>query len=199
MVGKDFYGEVDDVIEIQGVVFLELFLVLGKDPGERFFVIPVGLLGEKLSVDHVVFGAADGRQEGFRVELVGVYLQLLHDLFDHGLLILGVYDMESAFVSQSFYLGAKDAHADGMEGSDDRKRTSIRSFQDGGDPFLHLLGGFVGEGHGQNVTRADPSLLDEVGDAVGKCLGLSRARSGDDQHRTVYGRSGEGLFFIQTF
>ena len=170
--GKYFDREIDDVVEVEGVVVLELFLVLSEDARKGFFIISVGLLREKFRVDHVVFRAADRRQKSFRVELVGVYFQLLHDPFDHGLLVLGVDYMEGAFVSQSFYLGPKDPHADGVERPDDRERTPVGGVQNGGDPLFHFLGGFVGERHGQDVARTDTRLLYKEGDAVGEGFGF---------------------------
>ena len=54
------------------------------------------------------------------------------------------------------------------------------------DALLHLLGGFVGEGHGQNGVRRGAAFFDQVGDAVRDDAGLARARTGQQQHRAVH-------------
>src|SRR4029077_519490 len=51
----------------------------------------------------------------------------------------------------------------------------------------HLPGGFVGEREQQNVAWLD-SVLEQVGDPIGKCACLSRAGAGDDKERS--GRCG---------
>ena len=45
----------------------------------------------------------------------------------------------------------------------------------GGDAVVHLFGGFVGEGDGEDVPRGYAHLLDEVDNAVGEDAGFAAA------------------------
>ena len=49
------------------------------------------------------------------------------------------------------------------------------------DAFLHLGGGLVGEGEGEDAERVG-ALADEVGDAVGQCACLARTSAGYYHH-----------------
>ena len=60
----------------------------------------------------------------------------------------------------------------------------------------HLLGCAAGEGEEEDPPRIHPAR-DEVGDAVGEGLRLSRPRTGDDQERAIPVRYGGALLWVQ--
>jgi hypothetical protein len=66
------------------------------------------------------------------------------------------------------------------------------------DALPHFTGGLVGKGKRQDVPGSDASLLYEVGDACGQHAGLPATWSGDDQHRSVNGGHGRGLFGVES-
>ncbi len=72
--------------------------------------------------------------------------------------------------------------AEGMEGVDGRVRLSVGHEQV--DTRLHLLGGTLGEGQGQDLRRPRSLAGDEPGHTAGDDLGLACARPGDDEERS---------------
>ena len=65
------------------------------------------------------------------------------------------------------------------------------------DPSLHLRGGLVGEGQGQDLRGPGSSSRDEPGDPPGHDLGLAGARAGHDQQRTVAMGDGANLIGVE--
>ena len=53
------------------------------------------------------------------------------------------------------------------------------------DPRLHLARRLVGEGDGEDLVRARPAGVQQVGDAGGQRPGLAGAGAGEHQHRAV--------------
>jgi hypothetical protein len=64
---------------------------------------------------------------------------------------------------------------------------------------LHLAGGLVGEGDGQDTVREDLLPFEEVGDPVREDAGLARACTGEDQHWAVCMLDGFALDVIEKF
>ena len=73
--------------------------------------------------------------------------------------------------------------AEGVEGRDDGVRVAVRD--EPIDPGLHLLGGLVGEGEGQDLRGLGAPGGDQPGDPPGDDLGLAGAGAGDDEERTL--------------
>jgi hypothetical protein len=65
------------------------------------------------------------------------------------------------------------------------------------DPGLHLVGGLVGEGDGQDLERADAPVADQVGDAMGQHPGLARPGAGHHEQRPLVVRDGVGLHGVE--
>ncbi|MNP14133.1 hypothetical protein D3C76_1064460 [compost metagenome] len=75
---------------------------------------------------------------------------------------------------------ADDVQAQVVEGRD-RQALALAGAQQGADALLHLAGGLVGEGHGDDVLGADAALLDQVGDLAGDHAGLAGTGAGQHQ------------------
>ena len=71
--------------------------------------------------------------------------------------------------------------AERVEGGDRRVRVAVRD--ELVDPNLHLVGGLVREGQGQDLRGPGPPGGDQPGDPAGDHLGLAGARPGDHQER----------------
>ena len=65
------------------------------------------------------------------------------------------------------------------------------------DPDLHLGGGLVGEGQGQDLRRPGGPRGDQPGDPAGDDLGLAGARPGDHEERTAAMDHGPALLRIE--
>ena len=65
--------------------------------------------------------------------------------------------------------------------------------------MLHLVGGLVGEGDGQQLEGRDAVLFDEVGDPVCQHAGLARSGARHQQQRAVGVHDGLSLGGVQTF
>ena len=166
--------------------------------------LAVGVLGAEvvlLRIDHVVLGPGDAAKNGARGELLGVEAHAAHDLLDDALLIVFVVDGEGAGESfavdfERFNVAAQDAHAERVEGGDQRLGKRGVAEQPV-DALAHLAGGLVGEGDGEDGVGSDAFFLDEPGDAAGDDAGFAGAGSGKDEQRTLGGLDGGALFGIQ--
>jgi hypothetical protein len=65
-----------------------------------------------------------------------------------------------------------------------------------GDPLLHLLGGFIRKGDGQN-TIGWSSMPNQIGNPVGHNAGFPRTSTGQHQERTGQGVDGFELWGVQ--
>ena len=149
----------------------------------------------------MIFGPGDAALHGARGELLGVEAHALHDLLDERRLIVFVEDGEGAgealaVDSERFDVAAEDAHAEGMEGGDERlgQRGVAEQLV---DALGHFAGGFVGEGDGEDGVGRDVFLLDEPGDAMGDDAGFARAGAGEDEQGAFGGFDGGALFGIE--
>src|SRR5690606_1247828 len=86
---------------------------------------------------------------------------------------------EAGFVAQALVLLADDVKAQVVEGGDGQA-PAFGAAQQHADALLHLPGGLVGEGHGDDVLGTDAALLDQIGDLAGDDTGL--AATGAGQH-----------------
>ena len=78
-------------------------------------------------------------------------------------------------------LGPQDPHAHRVERRHPHREGPPADEVD--DAFLHLPGGLVGEGDGQDLARLCAAGREQVGDASGEHAGLSRSGSGHHQQR----------------
>src|SRR5690606_29113085 len=165
----------DQVVEIHRVVRLERALVVGVDDGGGL-LLGIARLGQRLlGRDQVVLPAADIALYLVHAVIAGVFL--LHDVGQQRLDVAFVEDREAGLVAELRVLLADDVQAQVVEGRD-RQPASFTTAQQAADALLHLAGGLVGEGYGDDVLRADAALLDQVGDLAGDHAGLAGAGAG---------------------
>ncbi len=169
----------DQVVEIHRVVRLERALVVGVDDGGGL-LLGIARLGQRLlGRDQVVLPATDIALYLVHAVIAGVFL--LHDVGQQRLDVAFVEDREAGLVAELRVLLADDVQAQVVEGRD-RQPASFTTAQQAADALLHLAGGLVGEGYGDDVLRADAALLDQVGDLAGDHAGLAGAGAGEHQH-----------------
>jgi len=91
---------------------------------------------------------------------------------------------------------AQHLGADAVEGAEPGHALEALA-DDGSDPFLHLAGGLVGEGHRENLARPGLAREDDMGQPPGEGGGLAGAGAGEDQHRSFCREHGLALRRIQ--
>ena len=106
-----------------------------------------------------------------------------------------VVDRELRRVAEPVGVAAQDAHARRVE----RRHPHLLGHRadERRHPVLHLVGGLVGEGDGEDLERADALVADQVGDAVGEHPGLARPGAGHDEQRALGVGDGLGLDGVQ--
>ena len=97
---------------------------------------------------------------------------------------------------QGFDVAAQHAHAEGVEGGDERLGQRGVAEQ-AVDALGHLAGGLVGEGDGEDGVGGDAFFADEPGDAAGDDARFAGAGAGQDEQRAFSGLDGGALFGIQ--
>ena len=126
---------------------------------------------------------ADGGVHRAGREALGVDVEVPEDVAGQADGVGLVVDREAGRVAQA--VGARGAGCGRRPSGTSRPTSSRPPARRGRRPGLHLGGGLVGEGDGQEAEGRDAPVLDQVGDAVGEHPGLARAGAGDDQQRTV--------------
>ena len=144
----------DDVVEVEGVRLAELAVIARIDLADARLapvaaLFPIGR--ELLGALHGVLRVRDDRQQLSRRERLFIQLQLLEDVLEDALAVVGVVDGEAAVKADLVDVAAQDAHACGMErrGPDVLRRVAEHPLQ----PLLELVGSLVGEGDGQHLPR----------------------------------------------
>ena len=194
-------GFEEKVVEVDGVVLAELVLVGAEDVRYPFARWIFRTKKKVLRIDHVIFSPGDAALHSARGELLGIEAHALHDLLDQRRLIVLVKNCEGASEalavnSERLDVAAKDAHAKGMEGCDERfceRRVTEQLI----DAFGHFGGGFIGEGDGEDGIGRDVFLLDEPGDAMGDNAGFAGAGSCEDEQGALGGFDSGALFGIE--
>ena len=138
---------------------------------------------------------ADARQHHARLERGVVHAVGLHELLDDRLLVARVVDREAAREAEVVRLAAQQPGAQGVEGRD--PHAPAVAVEQGADAVAHLLGGLVGEGHGEHLVERRVPLLDEVGDAMRDDARLARAGAGENQQRAIDVLDGAALLGIE--
>ena len=180
---EELDGLGEEVVEVHGPGALEAGLVLPEDVADLPLVDHLGGLGVLVGRHAVVLGRADHRVHRPRREALRVERQVADHVAGEAVGVGLVVDRELLRIREPVGIPPEDPHASRVEGRDPhllRHRTHQRA-----DPRLHLVGGLVGEGDGQDLERADPVVADQVGDAVREHPRLARPGAGDDQQRAV--------------
>ena len=197
-------GQEDEVVEVYGIAGVEGALVAASH-----------VFGE--SADRGVFEAAaaaailelaEHGQHGSGIGLFSLGRDLAQDLFHRGELVAGVVDDEVLLVAQFLDVLSEDPHTERVEcaqGGAFEERVFrcpgiLTRFAYLGDhlvdPLEHFLGGLVGEGHRQDVSRGD-ALADHVSNPASQGACLACAGSGQDEDRTGVGDNGGSLLRIE--
>ena len=203
VVAQEDVGEIQDVVEVHGVGAVQTVIVeLEQFGDERLVRLAVSLLD--VGVVGVVFGRVEarlGRRDARQYLLgwvhFGIETQVLEDLRHERLRVVGVIDGEVGSEANLLRLDAQDAGEDGVEGAHPHV-AGLAGVDELHDAFLHLAGGFVGEGEGHDAEGVD-AFLDHIGDAVGEGAGLARTGTGDHHHWAFYSGNGLSLRLVEVF
>ena len=172
-------GVDQQVVEVHGPGLEQAGLVVGEDVRDLALEDRLGPFLVLLGADSVVLGGRDGAVHRARRELLGIETEVADDVSGEAVGVGLVVDRERRREPHLPGIAAQDAYARRVERGHPHllgDRTDQL-----GHPALHLVGGLVGEGDGQDLERRDTLVLDEVGDAVGEHAGLARARAGHDE------------------
>ena len=173
----------DDVVGGGGVVIL---LLQGLQGHGNHVPVIIRLLEQFLDFYHIP-GSGEGHvPEGQPVLLV--------DDLEHRVDIAVVQHQEAAGILESVAVLLQNRHAEAVEGVD---VPSVVVPGELVDALAHLVGRFVGKGHAQDVSRQNPQLVHQEGEAMGEGPGLAGARPGDNTHPSLGGGDGLPLRFIQ--
>ncbi|CDC73664.1 putative uncharacterized protein [Oscillibacter sp. CAG:155] len=149
---QEGHGVVDDVVKVQRVGRPELFGVGGVDLGDAAHlpVVLVGVLGGKLLRALVlVLGVADDGEDAAGLEGLLVQVQLLEDVPDDPLGVVGVIDRKVLVEADAVDVPPEDTHAGRVErGGPDVLR---RRAQPGRQTLLQLPRRLIGKGDGQDL------------------------------------------------
>lgn len=99
-------------------------------------------------------------------------------------LVIHIEDREIRFQADELRVTAQDFGADRVERAEPG-HAFRHGAQQSPDPFLHLTGGLVGEGHRENVGRPGAPGGDEMGDARGEHARLAGTGAGKHEQRPV--------------
>jgi len=165
-------------------------------PGETFGVRPIGIRVDVLvpgPPEEVHEGAEEARRVRQRPE--EAQAERLHAApeQDHGLgaaedaRLTGQPELEGVIPDETV--------AEGMEGVDGRAGLPVR--HEPVDPCLHLVGGLLREGQGEDLLRPRALGGDEPGDAMGDDARLAGARAGQHEQRPVAVRDGPALRAVE--
>ena len=201
MVAEQQEGVEQQVVEIHCgrlAATVPIFLVdipQGRHTGSIVCLIGFAAVGVGGGRHQVVFGIGDARLHQTR--LVGLLIQLhfLQQGADEAFLVGRVINREVPGEAQHVGFCPQDAHEHGVEGAHPELGGSVAAHLPG-NAFLHLFGGLVGEGQGQDVPWT-VSLFQQVGNLVGQYPRLSRAGTGNDQRGAVVIEDGGPLAIIQ--
>ncbi len=146
-------GVEDDIIEVHGVGLPEAALVACidlRDPGHPPVAGGLHFLGKLVRGPVLILGVGDNGQHRAWLELLVVQPQVLQDVFDDPLAVIGVVDRKIAIKpsAQLLHVPAQDADAGGVEGGgpDVPGGCAAHPLQ----PLLELTGGLVGKGDGDH-------------------------------------------------
>ena len=184
----------EQVVEVERVVLFEVVAVGGVHPRDVADALLIGVLFGVLFralAEHL--GVGDVEFDVFELLFVlqpAFGERLLDDVGALRLAVDGEVFLEAAAVGEL----AQDAHAHAVNGAHPHGGSAV---DHGGEALLHLVGGLVGEGDGEDGGGIDPLLLDEVGDARGQNARLAAARARQHEHGALGVRHRFDLLFVE--
>jgi hypothetical protein len=138
---------------------------------------------------------ADARQRLARRHELVVDAQLFLDLLDDGDLVGRVVDHEIARQSDFRRFAPQQPRAQRVEGGQPHAARVLADQRF--DALAHFAGRFVGERHRQHLVRLRVAVADEVCDPIRDDASLPRARTGEDEQRSLAVQHGVALFGIE--
>ena len=181
---QDGDGVQEEVAEVAGVERAQAVLVGGVELAAA--VVEGGGFrgGDALGGEGAVLPAVDqaGEEAGRPALLVDRLGQ--DDLAQEAELVVGVEDGEVRLQADELGVAAEDAHGERVEGAEPGHPLDDAA-DEVADAGLHLAGGLVGEGDGEDLVGAGAAGVEEVRDAGGQRLGLAGAGAGEHEDRAV--------------
>ena len=182
----------EQVVEVHGPGLQQPRLVLAVHLGDAALedrAGPVGVVGHR---HELVLRRADGGLHPPGREALGVDVLVAQHVADEAHGVGLVVDRERRREAEGLAVASEDAHARRVE----RRHPHLLGHRpdEGADAVLHLVGGLVGEGDGEDLERRD-ALLDEVGYAMGEHPRLARTGAGD--HEQGAARVDDGLRLVR--
>ena len=142
----------DDVVKVQGVGLPELLVVKPiyfTDPDFPPISPLLPQLAELLRGEHVPLGVGDHRQQLSSGKLLFLQTQVLENILDDSLGVVGVIDGKIAVIAQFVNIPAQNANAGRVESGCPHIQGLLP--QHPLQALLQLPGGLVGEGNGQHL------------------------------------------------
>ena len=180
--GEQLHREAEQIIERDGVGSSQCPAQLAIDRRHRFRERRLregSILGGR---DERRAGVGNAGRDGSRCPQLRRDLVPLHEAFDHGKRVVFVVDREGRRQAHERRVRAKEARTDRVEGADPHPRglgaEQLR------DARLHLAGGLVREGDGENLVWQRTAIADEPGDARRQHPCLPRPCSSEHQQRS---------------
>ena len=156
----------EQVIKVEGFKSLELSGVTPRKSSDEALVVRDRAILHLICAEAIVLRAANRAKNEARLRLPRRWqVVLFQEPLDHARLIVGVVDGEALRESNRLTVAAEHAGAEAVEGA--HRHVARRLADHFVKAIPHLGGGLVGEGHGKDLPRCDPLVLDEPGDSVG--------------------------------
>ena len=189
MLAEKLQGEQDQVVEIDRIAGAQGALITGADVLGEGGGIGIGK-GRRRPLAAVAV-AAQQREHGGGVGLLRLVGNMAEDFFDGAELIGLVVDHEIALVTEMLDVLAQNPGAERMKSANDGAGRFLAggavlfaAANQPGGALLHLAGGFVGEGDGQDVAGID-AFFNQARHARGDDASLARSGAGQNQHRAL--------------
>jgi len=186
-------GFEEEVVEIEGNSFLQIFFVGGVN-GEYFFLeVALGEFAVSERADLLRFGVGDLSGDAGWFVRIGTEVHVGEDVFDGFALVDGVVDDE---IFGDIDMGAVDAEefdAKTVEGTGIGGNLAGESL----DAVLHFFGGFVGEGEEENLGGVKFLVGDKPSGAMSEDFGFSGTSASEDEQGAALVSDGLELVGIE--
>ena len=192
VVAQEAIGVDEQVVEVHGVGAGQAALKLLIHARSHLLGRGVGTSGEVRRVEELVFRRGDLGTHGIQGKALLVDAQVGHDGLDETLGIVVVVNGKRVAVAQAGAVDAQHAHAHGVERAHPHA-AHAPALQEALQALLHLAGGLVGKGDGEDLPGHDAQVLQHVGDAVRQHARLARAGACQHEQRALHLKHGTFL------
>ena len=196
------HRHVHQILEVQGVDLPLLVEVPVEHlppavllPVDEIEKGPVGFAGQKGHVGQVPLHVVRQVRGLVEAHLLQGHAHVLEHGPKEGVLVLLVQHQEVLGPAQGVQVLLQNHEPQGVEGADVARVPVPHHVP---DPLLHLVGGLVGEGHGQDVARAHAPRLHQIPVAPGEGPGLARAGPRHHPDAPLGGLHRPALGFVQS-